>query len=134
MGNTPSTQPTDGEFEILLVLWEKGPSTVRVINESLNKKRPESAKEIGYTTTLKLMQIMAEKGLLSRSKSGKTHIYKPEIDQSETQQRLVNKLMDKAFQGSAMKLVQQALGNRETSTQELDEIRKFLDELEEGKK
>ena len=133
MGNTSSIQPTDGELEILQVLWKNGPSTVRVINETLNKRKPESTKEIGYTTTLKLMQIMAEKGILSRTKSGKTHIYKAQVDQSETQQRLVNKLMDKAFQGSAMKLVQQALGNRKTSSQELDEIRKFLDELEEGK-
>ena len=121
--------PTAKELEILQVLWKEGPSTVRDVNEILSIN-----KVIGYTTTLKLMQIMFEKGIISREKNGKTHIYKAEITQSNTQQKLVDKLLENAFGGSAMKLVMQALGTSKSSKQELDEIREYLDKLEGGQK
>lgn len=122
-------KPTDAELEILQVLWDHGPSTVRFINDDLNKKR-----EVGYTTTLKQMQIMTEKGLLSRNKSGKTHIYEAKISEASTQKKMVDKLLDTAFHGSAMKLVMQALGNRKSTAEELQEIKAFIEKLEGGKK
>ena len=121
-----SFKPTDGELQILKVLWKHGPSTVRIVNEQLNLK-----KAVGYTTTLKLMQIMYEKGILDRTKSGKTHIYRSLITEESTQKQLINRLMDNAFHGSAMKLVMQALGSRSSTKEELDEIRNFLDQLED---
>lgn len=121
-------KPTEKELSILQVLWKYGPSTVREINEKLSV-----AKKIGYTTTLKLMQIMFEKGILSRERNGKNHIYIAELTQENTQKRLLNKLLEGAFEGSAMKLVMQALGNGKSSKEELEEIRKYLDELEGGK-
>ena len=121
-------RPTDKELEILQILWSKGPSTVREINEALNLSRNE---KIGYTTSLKLMQIMHEKGILSRSKSGKTHTYSALVSEHDTQNQLVDKLIDKAFQGSAMKLVMQALGNRKSTMDDIKEIRAFLDNLDE---
>ena len=119
-------KPTGGETEILRILWTQGPSTVRQVNDLLGQNR-----DVGYTTTLKLMQIMFEKGILSRTKSGKTHTYAPLLSEQEVQQDLVDKLLDTAFEGSAMKLVMQALGSHHSSPEELDEIRKFLDQLEQ---
>jgi len=121
-------RPTESELAILRILWDNGPATVRFINEELNAQ--ESQKEIGYTTTLKLMQIMFEKGLLSREREGKMHIYAPRISEDETQQQILDKLVDTMFHGSAMKLVMQALGSRNASKEELEAIRKFLDELD----
>jgi BlaI family transcriptional regulator, penicillinase repressor len=118
-------KPTDGELEILRILWTQGPCTVRQVNDLLGQHR-----DVGYTTTLKLMQIMFEKGILTRTKSGKTHTYIAQVSEQEVQQDLVDKLLDAAFEGSAMKLVLQALGNHQSSAAELDEIRSFLDELE----
>jgi predicted transcriptional regulator len=126
MTNQPQ-KPTDKELEILQVIWKNGPSTVRQINDVLAAKTG-----IGYTTTLKLMQIMFEKGSLSRSKSGKTHTYSAEVSKEYAQGQIVNKLMDTVFNGSAMNLVMQALGNKQSSKQELDEIRAYLDQLEGG--
>ncbi len=126
----PKTRPTESELAILKVLWMAGPSTVRMVNDQLNQLKPE--KEIGYTTTLKLMQIMHEKGFVSREKQGKMHIYSPKVSEDETQKQLVEKLVDTAFQGSAMKLVMQALGNRRSTPEELAEIRDFLDSLEKN--
>lgn len=126
-----ANQPTNSELEILRILWKTKEATVREINESLNQ---ESEKEIGYTTTLKIMQIMHEKGLLIRRKEGKTHIYTSNIDEKETQNGLLDRLIDSAFSGSAMKLVVQALGHRKTSSEELDVIREFLDSMEDNKK
>lgn len=117
-------QPTNGELKILRILWVKGPSTVRQINEILNQE-----KEVGYTTTLKLMQIMHDKGQLSRTKSGKTHIYTALISEADTQKHLLDKLKDSLFQGSALKLVMQALGDKKTSADELQQIRDYLDQL-----
>ncbi|MNE33747.1 Penicillinase repressor [compost metagenome] len=121
-------KPTDAELEILQVLWEHGPNTVRFVNEQLNEK-----KETGYTTTLKLMQIMHGKEMLNRDDSSRTHIYDAAIDEEETQQQLLDKFLDNTFRGSASKLVMQALGNAHTSKEELNQIRELLDQLEGGK-
>ncbi len=118
-------KPTESEYEVLQSLWKNGPSTVRQVNEELSRKR-----EVGYTTTLKIMQIMHEKGLLSREKSGKTHIYQAEISQSATQQAMLDRFVERTFEGSAMQLVMQALGNHKASPEELSQIRAYLDELE----
>ena len=120
--NTP--KPTDSEMEILQILWEKGDCTVRDVHEILEK-----SKEAGYTTTLKLMQIMHEKGLVSRDTSSKTHIYRALVNQQKTQQQLVSKMIDNVFNGSAARLVMQALGNHSASKDEIDSIKKYLDEL-----
>ena len=119
-------QPTEGELQILKVIWELGPSTVRKVNECLSVN-----KDVGYTTTLKQMQIMFEKGLLNRRKEGKHHIYISEISREDTQTQVVNKILDTLFQGSAMKLVMHALGNRPSSPEELEEIRNYLNSLKE---
>ncbi len=122
-------KPTEAELEILQVIWEHGRCTVRFVNDLLSKQ-----KRVGYTTTLKIMQIMADKKLLRRDTSGKTHIYRAAISQQKTQQQLIDKLMTSAFGGSAMKLVMQALGNKKSTAAELNEIRVFIDQLEGGKK
>jgi len=118
-------KPTDAELEVLQVLWQNGPSTVRFINDKLNKKRL-----VGYTTTLKIMQIMAEKQILERQVSGRGHIYSSLVEEQETQKALLDGFLDKTFRGSALKLVMQALGNRRTSKQELSEIKDYLANLE----
>ena len=120
-------RPTDAELQILQVLWQHGPSTVRDVHERLNLAT-------GYTTTLKLMQIMHEKGILDRMQDGRQHIYRPLLKEEETQQALLDRFMDTTFRGSAMKLVMQALGNRATSQEELQQIRTLLDQLEKRKK
>lgn len=117
-------KPTEGEMEILQVLWKKGNCTVREVHEDLNKK------DAGYTTTLKLMQIMLEKGLVKRDASSKTHIYTALINQEKTQQQLVNKMIDNVFNGSAARLVMQALGNNSASQEEIDLIKDYLNKLE----
>ena len=122
-------KPTVAELEILQVLWESGPSTVRFINDKLNRK-----KEVGYTTTLKIMQIMVDKKLLTRNEEGKSHVYAAAYKEDETQKVLLDKFLETAFGGSASKLVMQALGNRRTSKREIEEIRKFLDKIEGEKK
>lgn len=122
-------RPTEAELGILQILWKAGPSTVRFVNEQLNEQQE---KEIGYTTTLKLMQIMAEKKLLSRNTETRTHIYLAEAVQDDTQKALLKKFVDATFQGSATNLVMQALGNHETSQQELDEIKALIEKIEKG--
>jgi len=122
--SNPNIKPTEGEMEILQVLWKKGNCTVREVHEALNKK------ESGYTTTLKLMQIMHEKGLVDRDTSSKTHIYKSLVNQEQTQQQMVNKMIDNVFNGSAARLVMQALGNKTASQEEIDLIKAYLDKLE----
>ena len=122
-------KPTNGELEILQIVWDRGPSTVREINNELNKLR-----DVGYTTTLKLMQIMTTKELLLRRMDGKTHIYRANVNQEKTQGQFLDKIVDTVFQGSASKLVMQALGNKRTTQQELEEIREFLSKMEGGKK
>jgi BlaI family penicillinase repressor len=122
-------RPTDAELEILNVLWQRGPSTVREVYEVLLEN-----KDIGYTTVLKFMQIMSEKGLVSRDESDRRHVYEAERAQDETQRQLLSHLLDRAFNGSATKLVMQALSSKKASREELAEIRRMLDELERGKK
>ena len=124
MSTASNTKPTESELEILQILWEKGDCTVRDVHEILTKN-----KEAGYTTTLKLMQIMHEKGLVKRDTSSKTHIYSALASQQKTQQHLVSKLIDNAFNGSAARLVMQALGNHNSSKDEIEEIKKYLNEL-----
>ena len=102
-------QPTDAELEILQILWENGPSTVRFINDRLNEK-----KNVGYTTTLKIMQIMHKKGILTRRKKERTHVYSPVLKEVETQSLLIDRLLRIAFSGSASKLIMQALGGKKT--------------------
>ena len=122
-------RPTDAELEILKVLWRRGPSTVREVFETLGEN-----KVTGYTTVLKTMQIMAEKGLVVRDESERAHRYEPAAREDETQRRLVGDLLRKAFDGSAKKLVLQALSTERASADELDEIRRLLDELERGER
>ncbi len=117
--------PTDSELAILQVLWNRGPSTVRDVHEALSETRTT-----GYTTTLKLMQIMAEKGLVTRDESRRTHVYEAAGTPDRTRQQLVRSLLDRAFGGSAKALVMQALAAKPTSSEELAEIRGLLDSLE----
>ncbi|MBI3717725.1 MAG: BlaI/MecI/CopY family transcriptional regulator [Sphingobacteriales bacterium] len=117
-------KPTESELEILQVLWNKEKATVRDVHEELAQQ-----KDVGYTTTLKLMQIMFEKGLVKRDESNKTHIYEPLVSREKTQKQLVGKMVDTLFQGSPTQLVMQALGNHKTSRRELEEIQKLLDNL-----
>jgi len=121
--------PTESELEILQLLWEYGPSTVRFINEKQSLK-----KEAGYTTTLKIMQIMAEKGMLSVNKESRQHIYTPTIDEEETKGKLLDGFLKKTFSGSAKKMVMQALGNHNPSREELDEIKSLINEIENKSK
>ena len=118
-------KPTDSELEILQVLWAEGPCTVRQVNERLAERR-----DVGYTTTLKLMQIMHEKGLVSRKEDGRTHTYTAEVAEGDTQSLLVQELVDQAFRGQAMRLVMQALGNHEASAEELDAIKALIAKME----
>ncbi|MGA8263212.1 MAG: BlaI/MecI/CopY family transcriptional regulator [Ignavibacteriaceae bacterium] len=122
-------KPTKAELEILQILWGSGPSTVRFINDKMNQK-----KDVGYTTTLKIMQIMVEKNLLTRDEKNKSHIYSAVYKRDETQKVLLDKFLESAFGGSASRLVMQALGNRKTSKREIEEIRNFLDKIEGGKR
>jgi predicted transcriptional regulator len=112
-------KPTDAELAILAVLWSRGPSTVRQIAEHMGR-------EAGYTTILKLLQIMTEKGLVVRDEAARTHIYAAAYTQDQTQRQLVTDLLERAFDGSAAKLVLQALAGRKTSPEELAEIKKLL--------
>ena len=120
-----TTKPTDAELAILQVLWRLGPCTVREVNDELSKE-----KEVGYTTTLKLMQIMTEKKLLIRDSSSRTHVFAANVTEDETQRKLVDRLLDTAFGGSAMKLVMQALGNKKSKPEDLRQIREWLSEQE----
>jgi BlaI family transcriptional regulator, penicillinase repressor len=122
-------KPTEGELEILQIIWENGPSSVRFVNDKLNLN-----KEVGYTTTLKIMQIMTEKGLITRIKEGKLHTYEAVISKENTQAQLMSKFLDSVFKGSAMNLVMQALGNRKSSSEELKQIREYIERLEGGTK
>lgn len=117
-------RPTDGELAILRVLWSDGPSTVRQIHDKLDG-------DTGYTTVLKLLQIMTEKRLVTRDESERTHVYSAAFSEEETQQELVKNLLDRAFGGSAKKLVLQALSTKRASPNELKEIRMLLDGLED---
>lgn len=124
---TPSPRPTPAELEILRVLWQQGPSTVREVQQQLEEARPT-----GYTTVLKLLQIMTDKRLVRRDESARAHVYAARAPEDETQHQLVKDLLERAFGGSASKLVLHALSARKTSRAELARIRELLDRLEGG--
>ena len=128
MTRTPP-RPTEAELEILRVLWERGPSTVRQVHEAL-----AAARATGYTTSLKLMQIMADKGLVTRDESSRTHVYAPRVSQESTQRQLVTDLVDRAFGGSAADLVLRALSSHTASDEELREIRRLIDEEQKDRR
>jgi BlaI family penicillinase repressor len=119
-------KPTDAELAILRVLWERGASTVRQVHDALADTR-----ETGYTTTLKLMQIMVDKGLVKRNETARTHVYSPMAGQEQTERQLVQDLVDRAFGGSAAQLVLRALSAGGTTDAELKEIRKLIDDYRE---
>jgi len=118
-------KPTESELEILQILWQKQSATVREVYEEILKIKPAG----GYTTTLKLMQIMIDKGIVTRDSSNKSHVYKPAISKEKTQNIFVNKMIDSLFAGSPVQLIMQALGNHKASKKELDEIRDYLNSI-----
>jgi predicted transcriptional regulator len=122
-------RPTPAELEILRVLWQHGPRTVREVQEQLGQERPT-----GYTTVLKLLQIMTDKGLVRRDESARAHVYAAKAPEESTQKQLVRDLVDRAFGGSASQLVLHALSTRKSSKEELSQIRELLDRLEGGKR
>src|SRR6476660_9431920 len=119
MTKPSAPRPTDAELAILRILWERGPSTVRHVHERLAVERPAA-----YTTALKLLQIMTEKGLVERDERDRTHIYRARLSEEQTQRQLIRDLVDRAFDGSASKLVMQALASRRATPDELREIRR----------
>jgi len=126
MARRPTPRPTDAELAILRVLWERGPSTVRQVHDVLSANR-----EFAYTTTLKLLQLMTEKGVAMREEDGRVHLYRAAVAQEETQRHLIRDLVDRAFGGSPSQLVMQALAAKPASAEELREIRRLLKEHEE---
>jgi len=123
-----TTKPTESELEILAVLWNKESATVRSVHEELSK-----TKDSGYTTTLKLMQIMLEKGLVTRDDSSKTHIYQPAVSREKTQNQFLNRMIDTLFAGSSSNLVLQALGGHSASEEELEKIQELINQLKKEK-
>jgi predicted transcriptional regulator len=124
------SKPTESELEILQVLWANGRATVRSINELLNAA---ATKEIGYTTTLKLMQLMVEKGLLQRDTSSRTHVYAAAVEEQSVKRNLLKQFVSKTFRGSAAQLVMEALGQHDASGDELAEIKALIDRMENDK-
>src|SRR3954468_7569278 len=127
--NVPAPRPTDAELAILRVLWERGPSTVRQVHEVLVAR----VGPIAYTTALKLLQIMTEKGLVRRDDTDRTHVFTTRLSEEQTQRQLVRDLLDRAFGGSASKLVMQALSARRATQEELGEIRKLIEASRDGR-
>ncbi len=134
MARPRSTRPTDGELAILNVLWARGPSTVREVHEALRARKPgrDAPPTAGYTSVLKLMQIMTGKGLVRRDEESRSHVYRAAAPREKTQRRIVRELLDRVFGGSARALVMHALSARPTSPEELAQIRRLLDEHEGG--
>jgi BlaI family penicillinase repressor len=122
---TSAPRPTDAELAILAVLWDRGPSTVREVHDTLSSER-----NTGYTTVLKTLQIMTDKGLVTREDTARAHVYQATPSQEQAQRSLLGDLMNRAFGGSAQKLIMQALATHKTSPEELAEIRRMLDEME----
>lgn len=122
-------EPTRSELEILQVLWQYGPSTVRLVNDKLNEQK----REVNYTSTLKLMQIMVDKGILKRDESSMKHVYEPAQEEQRTKSYLLDRFVDSMFQGSASSLMMQLLGNKKTSKKELDKIRELLEKFKDNK-
>ena len=127
MAKLPTPRPTDAELAILRVLWRDGPSTVRQVQQALSQDRPT-----GYTTALKLLQIMTRKGLVQRDQDQRRHVYRARHSEAQTQRQLVGDLLERAFGGSRTRLVMQALAGKRASPKELAELRRLLDELEGG--
>jgi BlaI family penicillinase repressor len=126
MSTTKAIKPTESELEILQILWSKGLATVREVHEDL-----ASTKDVGYTTTLKLMQIMHEKGLVKRDDSMRTHVYQANVNKERTQKHLLGKMIDSLFGGSPTQLVIQALGEHKASPEELEKIQALLNDLKQ---
>ena len=130
MPNMSLPRPTDTELDILRVLWQRGPSTVREVQETMNEMKPT-----GYTTVLKMLQIMTDKGLVRRDERNRAHVYEARLAQEQTQRQLVTDLLERVFDGSATSLVMQALATKKkASDKELAEIRKMIAEFERGEK
>lgn len=129
MGNEKLPRPTDAELAILRVLWDRKKATVREVHEALS-----GSQHTGYTTVLKLMQIMTDKGLVERDESNRAHVYRPRISEHKTKGQLVGDLLDRAFGGATGELVVQALSSRKATREELDQIRELLDSLERKEK
>ncbi|HEX9582420.1 MAG TPA: BlaI/MecI/CopY family transcriptional regulator [Gemmatimonadales bacterium] len=123
----PAPNPTNAELEILRVLWRRGPSTVRYVHQALDREPP-----VGYTTVLKLLQIMIEKGLVTRDEASRSHVYQAAVSEDVTKRRLVSDLLDRAFEGSALGLVMQALAARPASREDLQRIKQILDQGNTG--
>jgi BlaI family transcriptional regulator, penicillinase repressor len=128
MSKSPPPRPTDAELAILRVLWARGASTVRQVHEVLSRERPTA-----YTTALKMLQIMTEKGLVRRDERDRTHVYYSKLSEDQTQRQLVRDLLDRAFGGSSSKLVMQALAAKRATAEELGEIRRLLEESRDGR-
>lgn len=125
--NRSTPIPSNAELEILRILWRKGPRTVREVRDALIRER-----DIGYTTVLKTMQVMAEKKLVTRDESERSHVYASAVEEKSIKRRLVSDLLDRAFEGSAARLVMQALSDKQASPEDLKKIRKLLNELSRG--
>jgi predicted transcriptional regulator len=124
MPRKPSNRPTDAELVILRVLWDRGPSTVKDVHEELSQNN-----KVGYTTVLKTLQIMTEKDLVTRDESRRAHVYSASRTEEQTQKHLLRDLLERAYEGSASKLVLQALSTKPATAEEIAEIRRLLDEL-----
>ena len=129
MSRPAAPRPTDAELAILRILWDRGPSTVRQVHEVLARDRQAAV----YTTALKLLQIMTEKGLVDRDERERTHVYRARLGEEQTQRQLVSDLVDRAFAGSSSKLVMQALATRRASAEELKDIRDAIESARSGK-
>lgn len=129
MSKDEKANPTPSELEILQFLWKHGPSTVKQIHEELEK-----SKEVRYTTTLKTMQVMFERGMLKREAQGRKHIYEALVAEDETQDVLLDRFLNKTFRGSALKLVMRALGNYDASQSDLDQLKDYIDQMEKTQK
>jgi len=125
--NSGNPEPTKSELEILQVLWKNGPSTVRFVNDQLNEQK----REVQYTSTLKLMQIMAEKGLVTRDESQMKHVYKPAVEEGKTKSFLLDRFVDTMYEGSASSLMMQLLGNKKTSKEELAAIKELIKKMDQ---
>lgn len=122
-------KPTEAELAILQVLWQRGPSSVRDVHDVLSGSR-----ETGYTTTLKLMQIMLDKSLVKRNAEARSHIYEAGVQEADVQSQLLSRFVDSTFRGSASQLVLQALGNHKASKKELEEIKALIEQIEKNRK
>lgn len=127
--NSPQPEPTRSELEILQVLWKHGPSTVRSVNDRLNDEK----RAVQYTSTLKIMQIMTDKGMLARDESSMKHVYSPLLEEKSTKGLLLDRFLDATFNGSAATLLMQLLGNKKTSKDELDEIKALINKINPDK-